>query len=99
MKQSVSSEKMLGPVGAMRTEGVSCFKGIGNQLCVEIPRDKEGKSWADFADESFQVGVVGSVVGCGVAAGGVCDDDGESKSLKTWYVDKHRPGGCCAAML
>ena len=70
----------VGPmVGAMRTEGVSCFRGSGTHFCVEISRDKEGKSRADFGDEGFQVGVVGGMVfRCGVAAEGVCDDDGES---------------------
>jgi hypothetical protein len=53
----------VGPMaGAMRTEGVSCFRGSGTNFCVEIPRDKEGKSRADFGYEGFQVGVVGGMV-------------------------------------
>ena len=48
--------------GAMWAEGVSCFRGSGTNFCVEIPRDKEGKSRADFGDEGFQVGVIGGMV-------------------------------------
>ena len=53
----------VGPMArAMRTEGVSCFRGSGTDFCVEIPRDKEGKSRADFGYEGFQVGVVCGMV-------------------------------------
>jgi hypothetical protein len=48
--------------GAMRAKGGSCFRGWGTNFCVEIPRDKEGISRAEYGDKGFQVGAIGGIV-------------------------------------